>query len=220
MTLKPGYIFVGNPLHYQFKRAEHGGFSADDTHVALIVSSGGLSSHVQGTVVNDAVQTTQIAVTALRALGLNPNQLQGAKAEHTQQLPHLNLEAANKQKDDQQGSRQTPDDNSNPIGDQQTDKEKGLQQIDPFALNGASVPSGSPSSVMDQIFANLALLLSNAQNAYQSELFSMATLWESADALALQRLDALLSLEAGAMGISKGTLIRDLLFATMSSPNG
>jgi acid phosphatase len=92
VTLKPGYIFVGNPTHYQFKRAEHGGFSPDDIHDALIVSSGGLAPEVQGSVVNDKVETTQIAVTALNALGLDPAQLQGAVAEHTHQLSGLKLE--------------------------------------------------------------------------------------------------------------------------------
>jgi hypothetical protein len=48
----------------------------------------------------------------------------------------------------------------------------------------------------------------------------MSSLWQTADALALQRLDALLSMEAGAMGMSKDTLTRDLLFANPSSPNG
>src|SRR5262245_56888251 len=33
VTLKPGYIWVGNPLKFTFKRAEHGGFSDTDTHV-------------------------------------------------------------------------------------------------------------------------------------------------------------------------------------------
>jgi hypothetical protein len=36
----------------------------------------------------------------------------------------------------------------------------------------------------------------------------------------MQHLDALLSMEAGAMGMSKDTLMRDLLFASPSSPNG
>src|SRR5262249_23759052 len=33
VTLKPGFIWVGNPNHFTFKRAEHGGFSPDDTQV-------------------------------------------------------------------------------------------------------------------------------------------------------------------------------------------
>src|SRR5262249_47546479 len=66
-------------------------------------SSGGLDPSVQGTAVEDPVQTTQIAVTALKALGLNPDQLQGAKAEGTQQLPGLKLEADGGDNDSGQG---------------------------------------------------------------------------------------------------------------------
>jgi hypothetical protein len=36
----------------------------------------------------------------------------------------------------------------------------------------------------------------------------------------LQRLDALLSMEAGAMGMTKDTLLRDLSLASLSAPNG
>jgi hypothetical protein len=36
----------------------------------------------------------------------------------------------------------------------------------------------------------------------------MPAVWQSIDALALQRLDLLLSMEAGAMGLSKETLMR------------
>jgi hypothetical protein len=92
------------------------------------------------------------------------------------------------------------------------------------SFHGMTVPSipgsGNPLSAADQVLADLALLLSNARNAYQSELSSAAALWQSADALALQRLDALLSLQAGAMGVTKDILMRDLLFAMISSPNG
>jgi len=51
-------------------------------------------------------------------------------------------------------------------------------------------------------------------------LSSVAALWQSIDALALQRLDALMSMEAVAMGVTKDTLSRDFFFASMSSPNG
>jgi hypothetical protein len=51
-------------------------------------------------------------------------------------------------------------------------------------------------------------------------LSSVAALWQSIDTLALQRLDALLSMEAGAMGVTKDTLMRELFFASLSSPNG
>lgn len=84
----------------------------------------------------------------------------------------------------------------------------------PAAL-GTSVGMIDPSALdADQVLANLALPLSNARNAYQSELSSIAAMWQSIDALALQRLDALLSMEAGAMGMTKDTLMSDLLRAS------
>ena len=86
VTLKPGYIWVGNTAN-KHKNAEHGGFSADDTHVPLILSGGNISSAFAGTVISRSVATKQIAVTALEALGLDARQLQGAVAEHTQALP-------------------------------------------------------------------------------------------------------------------------------------
>ena len=69
-------------------------------------------------------------------------------------------------------------------------------------------------SATDQLFAYFARILSDARNAYQSELSSVAGMWQSVDALALQHFDSLLSLEASPMGMSKDTLIRDLLFAS------
>jgi arylsulfatase A-like enzyme len=90
VTLQPGYIWVGN-VNNKHKRAEHGGFSDDDTHIALVVGGGGLDANLQGTTSQDAVKTTQIAVTALEALGLDPNNLQGAKIENTKALPGLDL---------------------------------------------------------------------------------------------------------------------------------
>ena len=88
VTLKPGYIWVGN-VNNQHKRAEHGGFSEDDTHVALVVSGGALPSAVQGTTVGTTVQTQQIAVSVLQALGLDPTKLTGAVIDNTQPLPGL-----------------------------------------------------------------------------------------------------------------------------------
>lgn len=87
MKLKPGYVLVGNPAN-PTKQAEHDGFSEDDTHVALVVG-GNVPSDVQGTKQTDRVNTTQIAVTTLDSLGLDPNDLQGAVAENTQELPGL-----------------------------------------------------------------------------------------------------------------------------------
>jgi hypothetical protein len=83
-----------------------------------------------------------------------------------------------------------------------------------------SSASSSPMSGGDPIFAALSGFLSDLSKAYQSGLSSVSALWQTADALALQRLDTLLSMEAGAMGMSKDTLMRDLLFVSPSAPNG
>ncbi len=83
VKLKPGFL-----IHDKPKRAEHGGFSEDDTHVALILS-GGLPANLRGTTQDAAVKSTQIAVTALEALGLDPAKLQGAVLEKTPSLPGL-----------------------------------------------------------------------------------------------------------------------------------
>lgn len=86
VTLKPGFVLVGNPSTSN-KRAEHGGFVADDIHVPLIVASGNFPANRRGKTESEKVTTTQIAVTVLKALGLNPNDLQGARAEKTKALP-------------------------------------------------------------------------------------------------------------------------------------
>jgi predicted AlkP superfamily pyrophosphatase or phosphodiesterase len=74
----PGTIYTGSVA----KVAEHGGFSPDDTHIALLVVNGG--GH--GTV-DEHVTTTQIAPTILKTLGLNPNALDAVKMEGTRPLP-------------------------------------------------------------------------------------------------------------------------------------
>jgi hypothetical protein len=88
VTLKPGYIWVGNVLS-QHKRAEHGGFTEDSTHIALVVSGGALPEAVRGTTVDTPVKTQQIDVSVLVALGLNPSKLTGAMIDHTKALPGL-----------------------------------------------------------------------------------------------------------------------------------
>lgn len=90
VKLQPRYILVGN-LNSTVKRAEHGGLNDDDTHVALIVGSDALPNDLKGTIQMDNVEITQVAVTTLRALGLNPALLQGAKIEGTKPLPGLGL---------------------------------------------------------------------------------------------------------------------------------
>jgi hypothetical protein len=65
------------------KIAEHGGANPQDRNVPLVVSGGPIDGHeVEG----DQVETTQIAPTILRLLGLDPNALQAVRMEHTRAL--------------------------------------------------------------------------------------------------------------------------------------
>jgi acid phosphatase len=91
VTLKPGYIWVGNPQHFAFKRAEHGGVNEDDTHVPLIVSGGALPQDFRGTSQDDPVDTRQIAVSAANMLGLYADTLNGVVLDHTRGLPGLHV---------------------------------------------------------------------------------------------------------------------------------
>jgi hypothetical protein len=81
----PGTIYSSSKA----KVEEHGGFSIDDTHAALIVVNGASigTSRFGGTVVNQPVQNYQVAPTILDILGLNPNQLLSVQKEHVQILP-------------------------------------------------------------------------------------------------------------------------------------
>lgn len=65
--------------------AEHGGFNDDDIHVALLIAGPGVPSKI----IRTPVQTTQIAPTILKALGLDPQALEAVRKEHTQVLPGL-----------------------------------------------------------------------------------------------------------------------------------
>jgi arylsulfatase A-like enzyme len=67
------------------KIAEHGGFAEDDTHVLLVVSN----PKYHGRVVDDKVDNKQVAPTILKALDLEPGQLEAVRAEHTRTLPGL-----------------------------------------------------------------------------------------------------------------------------------
>ena len=80
---QPGVIYAGASAT---KRAEHGGFSDDDAHVPILVSTPGLAA-AQVTV---PVATTQIAPSILQTLGLNTQALQAVRREGTQVLPSLN----------------------------------------------------------------------------------------------------------------------------------
>jgi hypothetical protein len=88
-----GVIYTGGT-----KIAEHGGFSDDDTHVALLVSRAAdrddLDSPAwgqRGHVVEQLVQTAQVAPTILESLSINPHQLRAVQQEGTQELPDLDL---------------------------------------------------------------------------------------------------------------------------------
>ena len=61
------------------KVEEHGGLSQDDRNVACFVSAEGLEKRV----IDDRVSTRQVGPTVLKALDLDPEQLQGARAEGT-----------------------------------------------------------------------------------------------------------------------------------------
>jgi hypothetical protein len=80
--------------------------------------------------------------------------------------------------------------------------------------SSGSANSVSPMSAADQLFANYTLVLNEMRNGNPPTMSSVAALWQSIDALVLQRLDLLLSMESSAMGMSKDTLMRDLLFAS------
>ncbi|MER6350887.1 alkaline phosphatase family protein [Streptomyces sp. NPDC001634] len=75
-----GVVYTGG----KGKIAEHGGAHADDLDVPLVVS-GAAAPH--GVRVGDTVETTQIAPTILRLLGLNPQALDAVRTEHTRALP-------------------------------------------------------------------------------------------------------------------------------------
>jgi len=75
-----GVVYTGG----MSKIAEHGGDDPQDRHVPILVVLPGLA---HGRTVGAPVETTQIAPTILRLLGLNPGALQAVRIEHTQVLP-------------------------------------------------------------------------------------------------------------------------------------
>lgn len=69
--------------HGHNKKAEHGGFDEDSTHVALIVAHPGL----RPAVMRVPVATTQVAPTILESLGLHPDSLRAVREQGTPVLP-------------------------------------------------------------------------------------------------------------------------------------
>jgi len=75
----PGVIYTTSGA----KDMEHGGFAADDGHVTLLVSHPSLGK----VTVTRRVQTTQVAPTVIKALGLDPRLLHAVRKEGTRALP-------------------------------------------------------------------------------------------------------------------------------------
>ena len=65
------------------KVSEHGGFSFGDTNVGLIVSNKALDPRV----VKTPALSSQVAATILKALGIDPNELEAVRQEGTTALP-------------------------------------------------------------------------------------------------------------------------------------
>jgi len=80
LKVNTGVIFTGGS-----KIAEHGGFNEDDVHTALLVSLPGIDAQT----VKSATSNQQVAPTILKALGIDPNQLQAVQQERIHVLPFL-----------------------------------------------------------------------------------------------------------------------------------
>ena len=75
-----GVVFTGGTG----KLAEHGGADPQDRNVPLVISG---KASDPGSSSSATVETTQIAPTILRLLGLNPRELQAVRTEGTKSLP-------------------------------------------------------------------------------------------------------------------------------------
>jgi hypothetical protein len=83
VTPNVGVTYTGSST----KLAEHGGFAHDDTNAMLLVSNPAFRPYT----VYTPVGTNQVAPTILKALGLDPRQLDGVRLEGTSVLPDVNL---------------------------------------------------------------------------------------------------------------------------------
>ncbi|MBV9381396.1 MAG: alkaline phosphatase family protein [Streptosporangiaceae bacterium] len=77
-----GVVYTGG----KGKIAEHGGDDQQDRNVPILVVLPGLE---HGRAIDAPVETTQIAPTILKLLGLNPRDLQAVRIEHTRVLPGI-----------------------------------------------------------------------------------------------------------------------------------
>jgi Type I phosphodiesterase / nucleotide pyrophosphatase len=80
LKVNTGVIFTGGT-----KIAEHGGFNEDDVHVALLVSNPSL----EGKLIKSAVSNQQVAASVVKALGVDPYELDAVRAEQIHVLPFL-----------------------------------------------------------------------------------------------------------------------------------
>jgi hypothetical protein len=80
LKVNTGVIFTGGS-----KIAEHGGLNEDDIHAALLVSFAGATQKT----VKSAVLNQQVAPTIIKALGIDPNELEAVKEEQIHVLPFL-----------------------------------------------------------------------------------------------------------------------------------
>ena len=80
LKVNTGVIFTGGT-----KLSEHGGFNEDDVHTALLVSFPSLVQEV----VKSAVSNQQVAPTIIKALGINPEELDAVQKEQIHVLPFL-----------------------------------------------------------------------------------------------------------------------------------
>lgn len=76
-----GHTYTGSSK----KQAEHGGFAFDDTNVVMLVANPAIARRT----VSSFVETTQVAPTVLKALGLDPAALDAVRIEGTAVLPGL-----------------------------------------------------------------------------------------------------------------------------------
>jgi Type I phosphodiesterase / nucleotide pyrophosphatase len=79
VTPNVGVVYTGSSK----KLSEHGGFSHDDTNVIMLLSN----PNFRAKTITSPVETTQIAPTIVKALGLDPGDLQAVQQEGTQVLP-------------------------------------------------------------------------------------------------------------------------------------
>ena len=78
-----GVVYTGSTK----KQSEHGGFAWDDTNVMLLVSNPGYKAQT----LHSFVETTQVAPTILKLLGLDPDELDAVRREGTPVLPGIDF---------------------------------------------------------------------------------------------------------------------------------